>query len=414
MVPYDAAAARLEAMAAADQLHRELAVDVTKPIDIFAVIEDLGIWLGFKPLANVLGVYRTEGSGGVLITTRRDTSVQRYTAAHELGHWRLDTDDSGAIDDDSTIYGGDPVEREYLAQAFAAYFLMPPPAVFAAIGRLGLTGELSPSRVYAVSRELGASYEATVRHLHRLGMYDYRRQGELLSVPRLNAVTELAHGMRPLDGRADVWIVDERWNGQRLSVTERDQVVISLPESPSTGSRWMSVDVMKHRRTGTPAASVSAAAIADPHDENADGHQSTNPAARLSRTTARTAGDLTGYFGHLTNSAAALRVTDTVFEPPRGPVGAEVIERRRVLSNGGAAREPLVGGVGRRLIAMTATRSGEHRVRLQYARPFGTGVAQGAFEIAAAVQSRRADFSKRQSLGLAAATSSGQLDGDDD
>src|SRR3712207_7634154 len=34
-------------------------------------------------------------SGGVLITTEREPTIQRYTAAHEIGHWRLDHNSTG-------------------------------------------------------------------------------------------------------------------------------------------------------------------------------------------------------------------------------------------------------------------------------------------------------------------------------
>ena len=43
----------------------------------------------FRPLEGLLGAYvPTPNSAGMLVTTQRDHHVQRFTAAHELGHHR--------------------------------------------------------------------------------------------------------------------------------------------------------------------------------------------------------------------------------------------------------------------------------------------------------------------------------------
>ena len=58
-------------------------------IDVFGVIDRLGLPLMFQPMEGLLGAYLARPSPGVLINTRRPLSIRRYTAAHELGHHRL-------------------------------------------------------------------------------------------------------------------------------------------------------------------------------------------------------------------------------------------------------------------------------------------------------------------------------------
>ena len=109
---------RLEAAESANRLLVETGASQTQQIDVFAMCEQLGMWLAFFPLDGVLGAFLPEGVGGVLITTQRPVTVQRYTAAHELGHWRLDH--GYGVDGEEQVLGTSPAESEQLAQVFAA------------------------------------------------------------------------------------------------------------------------------------------------------------------------------------------------------------------------------------------------------------------------------------------------------
>jgi hypothetical protein len=58
-------------------------------IDVFGTIVKGGVPLVFKPLDGLLGVFIDVPMPGVMVTTKRGLSVQRFTRAHELGHCRL-------------------------------------------------------------------------------------------------------------------------------------------------------------------------------------------------------------------------------------------------------------------------------------------------------------------------------------
>ena len=231
-------ARRLQAAESAGRLLAEAGVDQTRPVDVFGLCEQLGLWLAFFPLDGLLGSYLPEGSGGVIVTTQRPVAIQRYTAAHELGHWRLHHGRGPVLDDEQQVLGDTQDESEQLAQIFAAALLMPPPLIRSTLRRLGVEGDVSPLHAYTVAREAGVSYEAAVRQLMHLSVVSRFRANELLRVRPRDIKTEIGSGRRPAVGTANVWPVDEQWDGQRLSVHTDDEIVISLPENRSTAYRW--------------------------------------------------------------------------------------------------------------------------------------------------------------------------------
>jgi Zn-dependent peptidase ImmA (M78 family) len=230
-------------MQAAADLLDDLRVDQEQPVDVFGVIEQLGMWLVFQPFQALLGAVVPQGSGGVMITTEREPAIQRYTAAHEIGHWHLDQNQS-AFDTETDIFNPNGNEREYVAQWFASYFLMPPPLVYAAVARHLPRGKaMSPGTAYLVARDMRVSYEAALRQMANLDIVSGHTRDQLLTVPRMRAKQEAAYGRRPTDGYADVWVADERslqpTSQQQFDVVVHDEIVVALPENRTTGYQWL-------------------------------------------------------------------------------------------------------------------------------------------------------------------------------
>ena len=100
-----ATAVRHATMVAA-RLHRNLGTEdrVTQEggrVDVFEAAVRLEVPLLFRPLEGLLGAFLNDPIPGVLVTTRRPLSVQRLTAAHELGHQQLGHKPS--LDDESIL-----------------------------------------------------------------------------------------------------------------------------------------------------------------------------------------------------------------------------------------------------------------------------------------------------------------------
>lgn len=255
-------AQRRYALQAADELLNDLGINQEEPVDVFDVVDQLGLWLVFNRLDNLLGATVPKGNGGIMLTTQRGPSVQRYTAAHEIGHWVLDIDEP-AFDGEDDIFHP-TADREQLAQLFAGQLLMPPPLVFAMCARHGITTDANATgpAVYLVARDMGASYEAAARQLSNLDIISRASRDALLARTPAQVKAELCHGHRPR-GAVDVWPVDLMSTGSEIVVTEGDEVVVTLPENRTTGYRWMTSEELAVRavRRANPAPPPFASAV---------------------------------------------------------------------------------------------------------------------------------------------------------
>lgn len=229
----------LAAQAAAQALN-DLGLNQSQPVDPFEAINALGLQLQFEPLGDLLGAIIPGANPGVLINSARPASVQRFTAAHEIGHWYLDQD-ALAIDTQENIEGMPAQQRERNAQVFASHFLMPLELFYTAAAEHGVTkgGAVAPLKVYEMARDMHVSYRAAVFQLVNCNFINAHARDDLLRVQPAQLKTALTHGRRPANTRGDVWAVDDLQGSVELEVFVGDEIVVALPENPSTGYRWL-------------------------------------------------------------------------------------------------------------------------------------------------------------------------------
>lgn len=394
----------LAAATSASRLLNEAGVDQTRQVDVFGLVESLGLWLAFFPLDGLLGVYLPEGTGGILVTTERSTPIQRYTAAHELGHWRLDDGNDAALDTESDVLGRTDGERETLAQVFAGALLMPPPLVHTILSRRK-SASLGPLDVYTVAREAGVSYEAAARQLYHLDRLTYGELREMLKVQPLKVKQLIGAGRRPVVGVADVWPVDMAWHGQQLKVQTDDEIIVSLPEDRSTGYRWSipgpdprprNTEAPPHF-TGnhpfgsdeTPLAESRLVARRKPPSHAVDRERRVVPTAKpkpvpIAGGRAAVVGDV--YIADGTSSAMT---------------GATIRSRRLARLGLSEAREAIqhvrdekvvVGSVGRRVLGVRVTEPGTTLLRFVLQNAYSDADPVDEYRITAAVEERRKAF----------------------
>jgi Zn-dependent peptidase ImmA (M78 family)/predicted secreted protein len=241
LTPYQAAV--LEGVRAAQREHQRLGTQLTSRVDIFDVIEDERIWLLFRRLGNLYGLYKRYGDApGIMINAQHPLSLQRYTAAHEYGHHVLGH--SASADEEERIERWPRDPREVAAQAFAGEFLMPLQLVNYTLRTMGLSGRYLPLtalQVYQLALDLGVSYRAAVTQLvgqHKLT----KAAGQRLRAESPLALKTRLVGSRPADSWADVWLLDESQEGRWFSPRLRDEIHVMLPETPSSGYVWHLVD----------------------------------------------------------------------------------------------------------------------------------------------------------------------------
>jgi len=216
-------------------------------IDVFgaAVREHLPLLL--RPLKGLLGAFLPDPIPGVLVTTQRPLSIQRFTAAHELGHFKMRHRPS--LDDDSILRrmamttvakASDPDFQEVEADAFAVGFLMPKWLIEWHCRRQGWTASAlgKPDIAYQLSLRLGASYEAVSWTLQRYRLISGAVGDALRKVPPRQLKVALLEDHRPTDYRGDVWLLTERDADTRIDGSRNDHFVLHLNEHSGGGYLW--------------------------------------------------------------------------------------------------------------------------------------------------------------------------------
>lgn len=240
----------LMALAEATRAHRDLEIDTTRRIDPFAALESSGVLVMRRPLDHLAGIYvpadlTDNGIPGVLVNVMHPASKQRFTAAHELGHHRRDR--HLVLDRDTEwMARGESrdSDEERLAEAFAAWFLMPRGLVTRTLDALTLAPpRLDPQGAYALSLALGTSFNATVRHLFDMRLIGSTPRNALLRVTPQSIKASLGGLPAVADGRRNVWRINPPAVQSELLPIEGDAVVVEVPETPSSGYVWAPLSV---------------------------------------------------------------------------------------------------------------------------------------------------------------------------
>ena len=220
-------------------------IDITSgSINVFAAISELDLPLLFRPLDGLLGAFLNFPTPGILVTTQRSLNIQRFTAAHELGHCILDHQPS--LDDENILRRiamnnqPQPDFQEVEADGFATAFLLPKWLIANHMKRQGLTVQHfhRPNVIYQLSLRLGVSYEAFCWTLVRYRMIEAKQAKELLQVPRRELKINLLREHEPANYRGDVWLLTERDAGMRIDGSRNDLFVLKLTEHSNGGYLW--------------------------------------------------------------------------------------------------------------------------------------------------------------------------------
>jgi Zn-dependent peptidase ImmA (M78 family) len=230
-----------KAMIFARSLHKKLNVPVASPIDIFDVVRSSGLVLAFRPMSSKVSatLVREGGIAGIIINANHPLSRQRFSAAHEFGHYEFGHKSVVDCGEDLFRHGLVLNDQEKLAESFAAWFLMPYPLVLSTVRQAGIMKVTTATEVYQISLRLGTSLSATAFQLRNQKFLSPEAFDEIASAIPAKIKRSLLPDDSLANTRNDVWMVDEHDNGREYIGRSGDRVVVALDEIPTSGRSWI-------------------------------------------------------------------------------------------------------------------------------------------------------------------------------
>ncbi|MEI8704706.1 ImmA/IrrE family metallo-endopeptidase [Pseudoalteromonas sp. B62] len=216
-------------------------------IDVFDSLKQLDVVTVCRPLEGLLGAYTMHGkTHGVMVSTNRRLPIQRFTAAHELGHFWLQhgtsLDSEESIGDARNVKGNAPF-KEVEAEAFASEFILPKSLVGYTIRRQNYAKPdlKNPETIYQLSLRLGASYSATRVAMQNHKFISLQESTIAASVSPKSIKQCLLKGLGINASHPDVFILTEKDNGSYILSGPEDTVIIELQEHSTSGYSWTEI-----------------------------------------------------------------------------------------------------------------------------------------------------------------------------
>ena len=212
-------------------------------VDVFGAADALGAVLLFRRLKGLLGVYFPPPLSpvpGIMVSTAPDLHVQRFTAAHELGH--LCMRHTPSLDEEVGLWReGSRNVQELAADAFASEFLLPRWLyVYHATRHQWDTVALQdPQNTYQLSLRLGASYDAVCWGLQSHKILPPHIVAKLRAVEPKTLKHAALGGRATLDNAwGNVWVATGADHGLTFEGTPGDVVIFRFPEHAAAGYLW--------------------------------------------------------------------------------------------------------------------------------------------------------------------------------
>ena len=154
-----------QAIQAATETRAKAKLDQTSPICIYGLCETLSVTVRFNNI-NMEGMYQRGTPPRIHLSARRPLPRRAYNCAHELGHHVFGHGSS--IDELREDAKSHPWEdpKEFLADTFAGFILMPIIGLRRAFSIRGWAPETAtPQQIFTVACEFGVGYATLLTHL---------------------------------------------------------------------------------------------------------------------------------------------------------------------------------------------------------------------------------------------------------
>lgn len=227
-----------ESLVKALRVRKRIGATLYESVSPLDAAEQLGIEVRFMDLPSMEGMYIAGNSPKILLSSLRPQGRRNFTCAHEIGHHEFG---HGEQFDELTAEKSNSRKRdpkEFAADSFAAFFLMPKTLIDNGMNRRGYKYEtLTASEVYRLACWLGVGYATLVNHLlHSLNLIDHRKKEELLSSqPR-----EIRQSLIGQPVSSELHVVDHHWLGRPIDCQIGDYLLLPNNATVEGGNAFTS------------------------------------------------------------------------------------------------------------------------------------------------------------------------------
>lgn len=212
------------AIAEALRLRKRLGIPMVESVSALDAAESLGIEVRLIDLPSMEGMYVAGSAPRIMLSSLRPQGRRSFTCAHEIGHhiFKHGEQFDELTDEKSTLRKHDP--KEYSADCFAAYFLMPKTTIESGMNRRGFTYEtLEPTQVYALASWLGVGYSTLVNHM-QYGISTISRN-KALYLSRLSP-KDIRQELLGYTVSSSLHMADEHWLGRAIDCEVGDYLML--------------------------------------------------------------------------------------------------------------------------------------------------------------------------------------------
>lgn len=229
----------------------DLQVGLHMPLCPFDVAQKLGVEVRLQNIPSMEGMFcRLRGRPLIVLASERPAGRQNFSCAHEIGHYVFGHGESlDEMMDHETLQlwsagnrrrHTDP--KEFLADSFAGFLLMPKSAVDRAFALRGIRpSSATPEEIYVIASYLGVGYRTLIAHLQfSLRLISPARGEELRRwANKLIALRQNLTGLKV----KHVTVVDEGWENRPIDLHIGDHLLLTIPITVQNHCLLETVDV---------------------------------------------------------------------------------------------------------------------------------------------------------------------------
>ena len=206
----------MEGMQASISARIDAGIDLKNPLCIYSLCDTFNVTVRFNDI-NMEGMYDRGPKPRIHVSALRPLARRNFTCAHELGHHIFGH--GSTIDElqDDQVKNSSRPPNEVLADAFAAFVLMPTLGLREAFSKRNLNpNTASAADMYSIACNFGVGQATLVTHLHSIGMINFDKRAALGRITPKTIRTQLLGEVvsEPLT------VADQHWNSPTLDTEE--------------------------------------------------------------------------------------------------------------------------------------------------------------------------------------------------